>query len=167
MSQQCCGSEKMKKFKLLVVLLVVALTTVAIFTGCSSSYSQSDVKYYFSSSSQGLVEYDEASNNLDDAGYYYYFTSSIDATITIDIRISLSSSLYQALYLYVNDEQVKSDTPTGAYTHKYADLTLEKGDKLTFYVFATNSFYAIEAEPDLQYFVIDDYVLTELSSLQN
>ncbi|MFI3229114.1 MAG: hypothetical protein R3Y23_02985 [Bacillota bacterium] len=155
----------MKKLKFLAIFLVLTLAMTSIFAGCSLSYSQSDVAYYFSSSSEELIAYDEASSNLDTAGYYYYFTSDIDATITIDIRIQLSS--YQALYFYLNGEQIKSDTPTGAYTHKYADLTLAKGDKLTFHVFATNSFYALEDATDLQYFVIDSYVLTELSSLQN
>lgn len=154
--------KKMKKIKFLIVLVVLTLATMAIFTGCSS-YSQNELQYYFSDNSQELVEYNDDDDNIDTAGYYYYFTSGINATITIDINIQLNG--FQAFYCYLNGEQVQSDSPDAAYTHKYADLTLAKGDEITFHAFAVNSFYAFESEPTLQYFVIDSYVISELSSL--
>lgn len=155
----------MKKIKLLVVFLVIALTTsIAIISGCDS-YGPNDVGYYFSDSTQELVDYDETTHNIDEAGYYYYFTAKSTTTIDLSIRIAFDNSMYQTMYLYVNDEQVGSDTDTGIYSFVFSDLSLTKGDKLTLHFFATNSFYIFEEEPDIQVFTIDNYTINELTTV--
>ena len=72
-------------------------------------------------------------------------------------------------HLYVNDNQVKSETNTGIYTYVY-ELSLKKGDEIKIHAFWVNSFYASETGFDLHQISMSQggrtYILTEFDKLK-
>jgi hypothetical protein len=121
-----------KSFMLCIGLLALIVTGV---TGCDN-YTQSDKEYWFSSFETNTVEYDSQTNNRDEVGTYWNLVSKRDVDdITISLKIT-STGFYETTYFYINDEQIKSDDPTGTvYSYIYSNISLKKGDKIKIHSF--------------------------------
>ena len=86
----------------------------------------------------------------------------------MNLRIGVDNYT-SAAYLYVNGEQVKSETDTGIYTYVYK-LSLNKGDEIKIHAFWVNSLYANESGFEIQQITMtydgSTYILTEFDNLK-
>lgn len=131
----------MKKKVLTMALFVVFAITTISMTSCASS-NPSNTSYWFSKANAEFIAYNDDTDNLSEAGNYWYFTSAKDMNIEMYL-LTDAYDMYSATYLYVNDEQVQSETDTGVYTYAYK-LSLKKGDKIKIHAFWTNSLMTTE-----------------------
>lgn len=115
----------MKKTIYICLLLLATTLSVIYLAGCYSN-NPSSANYWFSKTSEEFVKYDETTNNLNESGSYWYFTSSKNVDITLSVKINVDNFASYA-YLYVNDQQIKSEVNTSIYSYVYK-LSLKKGD---------------------------------------
>lgn len=155
-----------KRILLSALSLLLALTMLTL-AGCGTN-NPSDTKYWFSKSSTNFIPHDEDANNLTEAGSYWCFTAARDKEVTMNLRIGVDNYT-SAAYLYVNGEQVKSETDTGIYTYVYK-LSLNKGDEIKIHAFWVNSLYANESGFEIQQITMtydgSTYILTEFDNLK-
>ena len=153
---------KRKVFMSVLVLALVAM--IFIFSGCGTITSPSDTGYWFSKSENKYIPFDADKYNLDEAGSYWYFTAAKDVNVTMKVKINIDD-FDSCLYLYVNNEQVKSETDLGIFSRVY-NLSLKKGDEIKLHAFWVNGIAAENGSAFEIYMLTmsedgKDYVLTE------
>ena len=99
----------MKRKAFMSVLVLALVSMIFIFSGCGTITSPSDTGYWFSKSENKYIPFDADKYNLDEAGSYWYFTAAKDVDVTMKVKINIDD-FDSCLYLYVNNEQVKSET---------------------------------------------------------
>ena len=153
-----------------VLISVMALLLAMVFisnVGCGSN-NPSETKYWFSKTSTNFVAYDDEQNNISEAGTYWYFTAAKNMEIEMKL-ITSAKGPFAAVYLYVNNEQVKSETNTEIYDYVYK-LTLKKGDEIKIHAFWVNSLMVDEKGFEIQQICIKQdgktYILSEFDKLK-
>ena len=157
----------MKK-RIFTSMLSMLLALILLVTAGCGTNNPSDTAYWFSKTDAKFVAFDDEAYNLEEAGNYWYFTAAKDTETTMSLILNVDLFTSGA-YLYVNDEQVKSEAKTGVYTYVY-ELSLKKGDEIKIHAFWVNSIAANDKGFEILQLTMSqdgkNYVLTEFDNLK-